>query len=298
MDLGWMRPPCGTAEQMSVDLVGEISTHADRLGFSQIWLPDLKIDHLNRLARPRRVRLGIDLSTTPLPSPRQLANLIRAGQSALGSQFLLGVTLSPSKSHRIAFEQIETLLSEDPRAVLPSDLPMDPPRAEVLVQAARKTAPDLQRGAAAGFSVLSPAWQELGDVARHWAEIVAAATHATRRARPAKWHVARLIFVSDDPGEITAYREGIARDYLRANHPEGTFAGGREDVVVAGPASAVAAHLEQLRRRIGPVGMLHVLDPGLSSDQIAEQMSRIATDVLPWLRGERPAPATRELETT
>ena len=153
----------------------------------------------------------------------------------------------------------------------------------------------MRRSASNGFAALSPAWQTLPEIARHWFEIVAGATHAARRACPTQWHVGRLIFISDDPAAVEAYRSGPARSYLETHCPSDAQQG-REDVIIAGPKRVVTERIAELIRRVGPFGTLHCIDPGLPADDAVTQMRRLASEFSKPTRTRSRSETTTEME--
>ncbi len=295
MLLGWNRVSTLTAMPTHNEL-SQLASQADQFGYDQLWVDGLTIDKIGDLPLGKSVRIGTDLCTNPVKSPRQIGELIRAGQEALGNRLMVGLTTGGTKDERAAFERMETLLWQDPRRILPSDLPLSPPLPCVMARPAMKSAPDMRRTAYQGFQALSPAWQTPDQLARHWAEIVGGATHAARRACPSNWHLNRLIYVSENSRDIAAYLD-LAKSYLAAVTPS-CNAGPLSELVIAGSSDYVAMRISQLRRRIGPFGTLHNTDPGLDLEKSAIQMDRLSSNVMPSFLIERPCQTSKVLEKT
>jgi len=152
---------------------------------------------------------------------------------------------------------------------------------------------DMRQAAANGFHAMSPAHQTRSCLSRHWPALVAGATHAARRACPSHWHVARCIYVSDNPAKVAAYCAGPAAAYFRQLPCSGGIDNGAAPI--AGSAQDVAAQLRALRARVGPFGVLHCIDPGLGIAEAQIQRQRLARDVLPIVNGKLPT-SIKELE--
>ena len=294
MELGWMRATGPDRPPLSWSAIRDAIAQSDALGLRQIHLPDLAFEMLDQLPKTGCVRLGVDVGALPPHPPRTLANNLHRILDKLDGRLVLGLSAEVSARARTANETIETLMSEAVARPLPTDFPMEAPRPEVLEVPQSGCSPNVHRSAANGFHALSPAWQSQAEIARHWPAIVAGATHATRRARPSQWHVARLIYVSDDAAAVSAFLNGPAAAYF------GRTAQSKADpasLAVAGNASEVAAKLLHLRKRVGPFGVLQCIDPCLDADEGMRQRERLMTHVMPVLQGETPI-FEKELERT
>ncbi|MDA8586802.1 hypothetical protein N9L47_11140 [Rhodobacteraceae bacterium] len=292
MKLGWMR--AGNARRLSGPENRDAIVQADALGMRQIHLPDLDLDDVSQLPKTSHTRIGVSIGVDPRRSPRKLERCLRHALDRLDGRLVLAVEADTSPKSFIVSQTIETLTTATPSPLVTTDFPMHAPRPEVLSIPQIGQAPDMRRASAHGFHCLSPAWQTRADISRHWPEIVAGATHALRRARPSTWHVARCVFVSDDRNEVAAYCAGVAALYLNHGITTGTDPA---SLVIAGPATDVAAKLMELRARVGPFGVLQCLDPGLEAREGICQRERLVRQVLPAL-----APAIhfneKELERT
>ena len=296
MQFAWMRISSTTRPQLSISEHKDIVGRADRLGFDQLHLSGLTPEDIEGLPQTNTLRIGLDIAALSPQTPRALATNIRRIADHLNGRLVLRLTTSCQPESRLAEQTIETLLSQTTPNPLNSDLPMPLPHPDVLVVPQENSTPDLVKAASNGFHGLSPAWQTRSEISRHWPAIVAGATHAARRARPSHWHVARCIFVSDDPAEVDAYRNGPALSYLRQSAiPKANLTQLADEAIIAGSADEVAARLRQLRERIGPFETMHCVDPGLDPADIHCQQERLIAQVRPRLAKNIPA-AKKELE--
>ncbi|MEO9898701.1 MAG: hypothetical protein ABJD13_10080 [Paracoccaceae bacterium] len=284
MQVAWMRgtsTPTLTATQWH-----SVVVQADEIGFRQVHLTGLGDEALVAMPRLTQLRIGLDLAGFRPQAPRTLINNIRQAYDAVDGRLVLGLTTGASSQMRATTQIMETVTSKAAPNMLPSDFPMAEPRPEVMVIPQNDTAPSVTLAAANGFHMLSPAWQTRQELSRHWPAIVASATHASRRACPSQWHVARCVFISDDRAAIAAYRSKTAQAY---GTKPGVDPSKAEQNIIAGSAAEVFEQITQLRTRIGPFGTLHIVDPGLDHDEGCRQRSRFASMVLPQLtRGDAP----------
>lgn len=292
MKLGWMRISYESRMWLPQATLHDTVLQSDELGFDH--LHTAQPNDVDRLPASHHLQIGLDLSGFPKQSPRSLITAIRSIYDRLEGRVVLRLPTGPSATDRSALQSFETMFADQLPGTAQSDFPMQAPRPDLLVVPRAGTAPDVSRAAANGFHALSPVWQGHAELARHWPAIVAGATHSKRRVCPSQWHLARLIFVSDDRAAVAAYHTGPARFYLRRlGLPDTDFS----DLVIAGPAQDVAQQLQHLRKRVGPFGTLHCVDPGLSPSEAAQQRVRIITQVRPALQA--PAISTpKQLERT
>ena len=294
MQVGWMRVSERRDQALTYAATCQAVAQADSLGLHQIYLAGQMPDLLADLPRTNRVRIGLDLTAFAAKARDNTAEAIRAAHDRLDGRLVIGLMTGQTVEARTMEEVFGAHMSDYPSAALYSDLPMEQPQPDVLSLPRPGTAPDLRTAVTNGLHVLSPAWNERDQLARHWPDIVAGATHARRRARPLLWHVARCIYVSSDRAQVDAYKAGPAKAYLRR-------AGVRTDraasLVIAGSAQHVAEQVRDLRTHIGPFGTLHCIDPGLEPATAARQRELLMTQVLPQLEGATPV-ASRQLERT
>ena len=295
MELGWMRIASHDAAPMSTAAIRDAIAQTEALGFRQIHLPELNLNFLRHLPETETLRFGLDVSTMTNLPPRALAEKLHCAMHKLNGRLVLGLHLDATPQSRITSQVIETLLSDTAPRPLDTDLPMCPPRPEVLVMPEAGNNADMRQAAANGFHAMSPAHQSRSCLSRHWPALVAGATHATRRACPSHWHVARCIYVSDNPAKVAAYCAGPAATYFRQlSRSSGIDKGAAP---IAGSVQDVAAQLQTLRARIGPFGVLHCIDPGLGMSEGQIQRQRLAKEVLPRVNGKLPI-SIKELEST
>ncbi|MEL6522439.1 MAG: hypothetical protein AAFQ66_15840 [Pseudomonadota bacterium] len=269
MELGWMRARSPLSWEETLSIVAQ----ADEVGLRQIHLPTLNFGSLARLPRTMQVMVGVDASTLPAQSPRNMAERLQDACRFRDGQLVLTVSPSASPATWTANQTLETLLSDGSERPLKTDLPIDP-RPEVLALPSSTYPMDMRNAAGNGFHVMSPAWSSWSSITRHWTEIVLGATHAVRRACLSHWHVARYVFVSDDRAELAAYRANIAN--LFPHHR-------LDDVTIAGSAETVAQDIRKLRRRVGKFGVLQIIDPGFDLVMGRRQRERLVRQVLPMI---------------
>jgi len=282
MKLGWMRADGTGIPALSWSDQADIIAHADSAGFHQIHLPHLCLNAAYRLPHTRRMQVAIHIEDLLTFSPRLIADKLRAAMDVRQNRLVLSLSSGRSARARTTRQIIETLISADQDqghgsiqlAGLCPEVLSVPPCGE-------DTA--LRHAAADGFHALTPAWRARKDLAGDWTDIMIGATHARRRARPAEWHLARHIYVHDDPAQIAAYRATLAD-----NHTAYGFRT-REDAlreVIAGPAAQVIDDIAHLRDMAGPFGVLHCVDPGLAAGQGRRLRDRLTSEILPALTGQ------------
>ncbi|MDB2407871.1 hypothetical protein N9W17_05035 [Jannaschia sp.] len=294
MQLGLIRDS-GKRETASTRADGlEMARLADRLGLQHLRLRGLVGDDLDAVANATEsIRIGLDARALAGQGPRAMAMAICDAQTRAAGRLVIEFPCGRLPEMRGAAEALETV-SQTP---CPQDgLGFAHPATDRMALIATGQPQEAKAAAACGDHVLSPAWLPRAAIARHWPAIVAGATHARLRARSARWHVARLVFVSDDPASVARYLGGPARRYLAA-HGAPTDEAHLRQVAIAGSADHVSRRLADLRRRAGPFGVLHCVDPGLDPASARHTLLRLVREVMPALTGATPT-RPKELERT
>lgn len=290
MEIGWIRAT-GT-EVLSKQDVRAILAKADDYGLRQAFLPSLNVTDIQDLPRTNHLKIAVNGEEFVGRSPRAMADTIRHLSQRWEDRIVVTMPAVDSTRARTTNQMIETLFVDTPTPCYHNDDNAPQHKTEILATCATRIAPDMRRAAGNGFHALSPCWQSTCKVARCWTDIVIGATHAGRRARPSHWHVARCIFVSDDAGEIAEYRAKLAEPFLLRH---GSTHADLNDLIMAGTAAEVTERLKRFRAQVGPFGVLHLVDPGLSSDKASKQLNMLANVVVPGLSGAAPA-AFKEME--
>lgn len=292
MEIGWIRAT--GADVLSQRDVQAIVAKADEYGLRQAFIPGLHAREIEDLSPTKHLKIAVNGKDFVGRSPRDMADTMRRLSHRWHDRLVVAMPAVMTTRDRTTNQMIETLFVSTPASPYCAADYGDEYKAEVLATCGSRVAPDMRRAAGNGFHALSPCWQSACRVARCWTDIVIGATHAGRRARHSHWHVARCIFVSDDPGEVAAYRAKLAEPFLRRH---GSGAADASDLIIAGTASDVVRQLKQFRAQVGPFGVLHSVDPGLPPAKALKQIDVLANVVVPRLSGAAPA-ARKEMEAS
>ena len=314
MELGFIRAPDLHIPNERHMSICDALMLTESAGYASLYLPRVDpVSFIERYANVpvKRLSVGFDATSISYSVPSDMNAILRQMERCLHDRLTIGVEMCGARSSvksRMDAQNFEALLAgaaksftsnllvdEDCRVtnVTVLGLPFSGDTREITLSASR------------GYRSLSPSWLTTSELARHWPAHVVGATSALRPARLIDWHVARTVFVHEDPtlvenyvfGEsspIRAYYTHLARHRVIGPDVERVM----REVVLAGSSVHVAERLLALRERVGAFGTLHIMDHiGHDADLTRQSLIDLAEVVLPHvMRGQ--AVEMKELEKT
>lgn len=204
------------------------------------------------------------------------------------------------------FWSISTRRTYDPETgvgVMPR--PYQRPHPEIVCTALAPFSPGIAAAAARGWNPVSSNYLQAPWVASHWRKCIEGAATTGARPDPARWRVARNIFVSDDEATARRYAKSADGPYgfnlgqiLRKLGKAGrlsTFKHSLDDadasidldylldrLVIAGTPDQVADQIVAFRREAGPFGTLLYAGIDWADPELAKRsMVLMAREVMP-----------------